>query len=221
MSRLGAIVSVALGAISLGCGGEEPARADGPEAAPTDSVDTPATGGATEEPIDPDWALDLAILGRTALVTARAELKVVQGESRVHLAITGRTSDADYVMIDLTFESIEEAMGPHVVEFSLPEGGEHVAISSLDDTWYYSQGGQIEVSASPDGHIAGSFEIALTLAEPVEPSDGPVALAPSDVAPPLQGSFSGDWVLNCHSRLDGHMALVFGGRFCDDLVIGE
>jgi hypothetical protein len=26
-------------------------------------------------------------------------------------------------------------------------------------------------------------------------------------------------VLNCHSRLMGHMTLVFGGDYCDDLVL--
>ena len=134
----------------------------------------------------------------------------------VHIAITGRTSGTDFVMIDLTFDGLENAIGLHRVEFSLPEGGEHVANSSLDDTWYYSQGGVIDVSVEADGSISGSFDIALaqgTLGAPGEP----VVFAPSEVAKPLVGSFSGDWVLNCHSRLRGHSTLIFGGEYCDNL----
>jgi hypothetical protein len=217
MSRLGAVVVVALGSLSLACSGEDPPDADTPSVTAPDgsgATDTPAD----EVPFDPEWGLAFELAGRAEPMTARAELQVVEGRQTVHLAITGRASGSDLVMIDLTFDNLETALGPHRVEFSLPAGGAHVAISSLDDTWYYSQGGAIDVSVDADGGIAGSFDIALapgTFGDPREP----VVLAPSDVATPLEGTFSGDWVLNCHSRLMGHATLIVGGKYCEDLAL--
>jgi hypothetical protein len=212
MSRLRAVVVVALG-LQIGCGGDD-------SAPPPDDSEVQGAGGednATDE-IDPEWGLEFALAGRSTPMTARAELKIVEGELPVHVAITGRTTGTDFVMIDLTFEDLDDAMGPHHVEFSLPESGQHVANSSLDDTWYYSQGGAIDVSVSVDGNIEGSFDIELargTLGAPGEP----VVFAPSDVSTVLEGTFSGAWVLNCHSRLMGHMTLVFGGDYCEDFVL--
>jgi hypothetical protein len=218
-SRLGAVVIVAFGWIGLGCGGGDPAPADAPPETPdTEAPDT--VGPATDEPMDSAWALEFALAGRATPMTARAELKINQGEIPVHLAITGRTTGTDFVMIDLTFEGIEAALGPHHVQFSLPQGGAHVANSSLDDTWYYSQGGEIDVSVDGDGSIEGNFRIALargTLGNPGEP----VVFAPSAEVTPLEGSFSGDWVLNCHSRLMGHQTLIFGGEYCEGLDLAE
>lgn len=218
MARLGAVV-VAFGSLTLACGGEDPPSSEAPPGTTEDGVEATAEPGAEvseDEAIDPAWALDFEISGRMVPMTARAELKVVEGERPVHIAITGRTSGTDFVMIDLTFDGLENAIGPHRVEFSLPEDGEHVANSSLDDTWYYSQGGVIDLSVEADGSISGSFDIALaqgTLGAPGEP----VVFAPSEVAKPLVGSFSGDWVLNCHSRLRGHATLIFGGEYCENL----
>lgn len=217
MSRLGAVVVVALGSLSIACSGEDPPGADTPAETTSDgsgATDTPAE----QAPVDPEWGLDFELTGRAVPMTARAELQVVEGLQTVHLAITGRTSGTDFVMIDLSFDSLESALGPHLVEFSLPDGGEHIANSSLDDTWYYSQGGAIDVSVDADGGIAGSFDIALargTLGAPGEP----VVFTPSDVVTMLEGTFSGDWVLNCHSRLMGHTTLVFGGEYCDGLQL--
>lgn len=211
MSRLGAVVVVALGSLSLACSGGDPPGAATPDTTP-EATDTPGS----EVPVDPEWGLDFELTGRAVPMTARAELQVVEGRQTVHLAITGRTSGTDFVMIDLTFDSLENALGPHVVEFSLPDDGQHIANSSLDDTWYYSQGGAIDVSVDADGGIEGSFDIALargTLGAPGEP----VVFTPSDVATVLEGTFSGDWVLNCHSRLMGHGTLIFGGEYCDGL----
>lgn len=215
MSRLRAVVVVALG-VHMGCGGDDPA----PPLDDTEVQGADEESDAADEPIDPEWGLDFAITGRSTPMTARAEVKIVEGELPVHVAITGRTSGTDFVMIDLTFDGLDGAMGPHHVQFGLPELGEHVANSSLDDTWYYSQGGEIDVSVGPDGSIEGSFAIDLargTLAAPGEP----VVFARSDVTTKLEGTFSGDWVLNCHSRLMGHMTLIFGGDYCDDLVLAE
>jgi hypothetical protein len=167
-------------------------------------------------PSDPEWALDFSITGRSVPMTARAEVKVVEGRNAVHVAITSRTSGTDDLMtIDLTFDGIENALGPHEVQFSLPEGGEHIAIGSLDGTWYYSQGGSIELSVNPEGSIEGSFEIALARGEvmPVLP----IVFAPDEEATPLVGQFRGQWVLNCLSRLAGHQSLISGGDYCDSL----
>lgn len=211
MSCLKAVVVVAIGGSSVACGGEDPAAPAGPETPEADVTDdTPA-----DVPNDPEWGLDFSITGRSAPMTARAELKVTEGE-RVHVEITGRTSGTDIVMIDLSFDTLEGALGPHQVEFSLPDDGAHVANGSLDGTWVYSQGGTIDVSVSADGAIEGAFDIALargTLGDPGEP----VVFEPSAVAMPLGGSFSGAWVLNCHSRLAGHSTLVVGGDYCDSL----
>lgn len=220
MSRLVAVV-VALGSLGLGCGGEDPAP---PETPPDDEPTMPLSdtelNAAAEQPDAAEWDLQFALTGRSSPMTARAELRVVEGERPVHLAITGRTSGTDFLMIDLTFDGLDGAMGPHHVEFSLPQGGDHMANSSLDDTWYYSQGGVMDVSVSADGSISGTFDIDLargTLGDPGEP----VVFAPSEVGTELEGNFSGAWVLNCHSHLMGHMSLILGGDYCDALEFNE
>jgi hypothetical protein len=215
MSRLGAVI-VALGSLSLACGGgdpESPAPPDPAATAPDDGMDEPAEPAGV--PSDPEWGLDFSITGRSVPMSARAEVKVVEGSNAVHVAITGRTSGTDLMMIDLSFDGIENALGPHEVQLSLPEGGEHVANGSLDGTWYYSQGGTIELSISPDGGIEGSFEIALARGEMTQ--GVPLVFAADDEATPLVGQFRGQWVLNCLSRLAGHQSLIPGGEYCDNL----
>lgn len=214
MSRLVAVVVVTLGSISAGCGGEDPAP---PDATQDEGADV--EGAPTDEPSDGD-GFEFAITGRSAPMTANAELKVVEGETPVHIAIMSHTSGTDFVMIDLIFDGLDAVIGSHRVQFSLPDGGAHFANLSLDDTWYYSQGGEADVSVGVDGSIEGSFDIDLargTLGDPSEPA----VFAPSDVPTELKGNFSGSWVLNCHSRLNGHMSLIIGGDYCDDLVITE
>jgi hypothetical protein len=213
MSRLGAVI-VALGSLSLACGGGDPESAAPPDpaaAAPDDGVDEPAEPSSV--PNDPEWALDFSLRGRSVPMTARAEVKVVEGTSAVHVAITGRTAGTDLMMIDLSFDGIENALGPHEVQFSLPESGEHVANGSLDGNWYYSQGGTIQLSVSAEGGIEGSFEIALARGEMTIP----LVFAPDEEATPLVGQFRGQWVLNCLSRLAGHQSLIPGGDYCDNL----
>lgn len=214
MSRLVAVVVVALGSISVGCGGEDPAP---PETTPDEGADT--DGAGADDPSDGE-GFDFAITGRSAPMTANAELKVVEGERSVHVAIMSHTSGTDFMMIDLSFDGLDNALGSHRVAFSLPEGGEHFANLSLDDTWYYSQGGAIDVSVGADGSIEGSFDIDLARGTLGDPS-APAVFAPSDVATELQGTFSGSWVLNCHSRLMGHMTLIIGGDYCDGLIVSE
>jgi hypothetical protein len=223
MSRLGAVVVVALGSLGLGCGGDNPssdppAEVQSPQSEAPGPTDTPSEGEDTSS--EGEVGVALAIDGRAVSMAARAELKVIEGDPAVHVAITGRTSGTDFVMIDLTFDGIADAIGPHHVEFSLPDSGAHIAISSFDDTSYYSQGGQIDVVVDADGSIEGSFDIALAQSAAPQPGE-PVVFAPSDVAARLGGSFSGDWVLDCHSRLMGHRTLLPGGDYCDGLVIAE
>lgn len=215
MSRLVAVVVVALGSIGVGCGGEDPAP---PETTPA-AEGTDTEGAAPSEPGDTE-GLAFAITGRSAPMTANAELKVVEGERPVHVAIMSHTAGTDFLMFDLKFDGLDEAIGSHRVQLGLPDDGDHFANSSLDDNWYYSQGGEIDIRVSADGGIEGSFDIDLargTLGEP----GAPVVFAPSAVATELEGSFSGSWVLNCHSRLMGHMTLIIGGDYCDELVVTE
>jgi len=210
MSRLGAVLVVGWGSILSACGGEDPAPVD------AETPDTPADE-ATDTPTDPD-ALDFDIEGRVEPMTALAELKISEGERPVHVAITGRSTGTDFVMIDLTFDGLENTIGPHHVQFSLPEGGAHVAISSLDEASYYSQGGDIDVRLSADGSIEGTFDILLARGAPAPAAPGePVVYSASADVTPLEGSFSGGWVLDCHSRLMGHSTFVVGGDYCDQL----
>jgi hypothetical protein len=219
MSRLGAVI--ACGAFSLACSGGDPTSATPVDPAPAQpgadgsSIDETANG-AGDTALDSEWALAFSIEGRTAPMTARAELKVVEGQSAVHIAITGRTSGTDVMMIDLTFDGLENALGPHTVQFSLPEGGAHVANGSLDGNWYYSQGGSIDLSVKPDGEIEGSFDIVLAEGHMSAPGE-PIVFESSAETIPLDGEFSGSWVLNCHSRLAGHQTLIVGGDFCEQL----
>jgi hypothetical protein len=148
-------------------------------------------------------------------MTARAEMQVFEGVP-VHVSITGRTSGTDLMTIDLSFDGVQAALGPHHVTFSLPEGGAHVANGNLDGNWYYSQGGESTLSVSPDGQIDGTFDIALAHGEMGGP-DEPLVFAPDAVAMPLVGQFSGRWVLDCHSRLAGHQSFMAGGDFCEGL----
>jgi hypothetical protein len=200
-----------MGWVFVGCGGGEPAQGE----ADTPDTDTSADPAA-EAPRDADSGLDLDIAGRTEPMTARAKLEIAEGERPVHVAITGLSSGTDFVMIELTFDGLENTIGPHHVQFSLPEGGAHVAIGNLDDTPYYSQGGDIDVSVGADGEISGTFDILLARGAPSDPGQ-PFVYSVSDDATHLAGSFSGDWELDCHSRLMGHTSFVPGGKYCEQL----
>jgi hypothetical protein len=215
MSRLGALVAVVFGSFTLACGGEDP----DPPPSPDETTSQP--GGVDPEADaerDPEWGLDFQITGRTVPMTARAELKVVERDPVVHVAITGRTSGTDVLMIDLTFEGLQNTLGAHRVELALPENGAHIANGSLDGTWYYSQGGVLDMTLSADGAIEGTFDIALARGDLGAPGE-PVVFEPDAVATPLTGEFSGAWVLNCHSRLAGHSTLIVGGDYCDNLEL--
>jgi hypothetical protein len=214
MSRLGAVVAVLLGSLSQACSGGDSEPAAPPEPAPV--ADEPAIDETPSLATDPEWALEFSIEGRPAPMTARAELKVVEGQQSVHVAIQGHTSGTDVMMIDLTFDGLEDALGQHTVPFSLPEGGAHVANGSLDGNWYYSQGGTIELDVKAGGSIEGHFDIALARGQMAAPGL-PVVFEPSEESMPLDGEFSGSWVLNCHSRLAGHESVIAGGDFCDNL----
>jgi hypothetical protein len=213
MSRLRAIIAVAFGSFSLACSGGDPESTAPlePAASPPDPViDEAADDSAV---VDPDWGLAFSIRGRSVPITARAELKVVEGQRAVHVAITSRTAGTDDMLkIDLTFDGIENAIGFHQEQFSLPEGGAHMANGNLDGNWYYSQGGTIELSVNREGDIEGTFDIALA------PHLDPGVFEASDEATRLGGEFSGSWVLNCRSHLPGHRSLISGGYFCENLV---
>lgn len=217
MSRLGVVLAMAFGSLAFACG-------DGDEPPATPAVpDTPDPGaeGSGDEvyatPEDREWGLHFTISGRTTPMTARAELAVNEGEDEVHLAITGRTTDTDLMQIELTFDGLEGAFGEHAVTLSLPDSGIHFANGSLDDIWYYSQGGEVTVNMTHDGNIRGSFNIALARGEFSPPGAPPVFEADAE-ATPLTGEFEGPWVLFCHSRLRGHQTLIPGGQFCDNLT---
>jgi hypothetical protein len=149
---------------------------------------------------------------------AQASLYVIEGEEEVALKIAGADGANDFVYIDITFDGVAGSMGPHTFEFGLPAQAAHVANLGLDGEQYYSQGGAIEVSLSPEGTIEGTFSVALahdlTALGPV--GEEPV-FAPSDEAITVSGSFSGDWRLSCQSRLPGHATLIVGGDYCDAL----
>jgi hypothetical protein len=216
VSRLGAVLAVAFGSFSLACSGDDPESRSPESMAPLDAPSSEPDGVIDGTPGDPEWGLAFSIVGRSTPMTARAEVKVVEGERPVHVAITGRTSGTDVMMIDLTFDGLENTIGPHQEQFSLPDDGAHIANGSLDGNWYYSQGGTIDLSVNRDGEIEGRFDIALALGHMTAPSE-PVVFATSSEVIPLDGEFSGSWVLNCHSRLAGHGTLIVGGDYCENL----
>jgi hypothetical protein len=217
MSRLGAVVVAAIGSFAVACSGgdaESTPPVDSPD--PSGSTTTePGTGETPSLPGDEEWGLAFSLVGRDVPMTARAEVTVIEGEDAVHVTIDGRTSGTDALTIDLTFEGIENALGPHVETFSLPDDGAHMVNGSLDGNWYYSQGGTIELNVSRDGEIRGTFDIALALGE-MAPGE-PIVFEASEQAMPLGGQFSGSWVLNCHSRLPGHGTTIPGGDYCETL----
>jgi hypothetical protein len=217
MSRLGA-VAVAVGALSLACGGGDSGTAapSGPSPSMPDSVTDETAEGPENVSSDAEWGLAFSIEGRTSPMTARAELRIVEGEDPVYVAITGRTSGTDVMMIELRYDGLEDALGAHSEQFSLPDSGAHVANGSLDGNWYYSQGGTIDLSVDRDGNIAGTFDIALARGD-MSALDEAVVFQATDEVIPLDGEFSGSWVLNCHSHLAGHGVLIVGGEYCDNL----
>jgi hypothetical protein len=206
---------MAVGALSLACGGEDPESAAPLDPAPEDPAGTRSDPIPTTQ-AEREWSLDFEITGRPQPMTARAALVVDEGEPDVHVEITGRTDATDVMVIDLTFQGLAAVLGAHREQVGLPQEAPHAANGSLDDIWYYSQSGEVEFSLSEDGAIQGRFDIALARGE--ETAVGlPVVFEADDAPTPMVGSFSGAWVLNCHSHLVGHGALVPGGKFCEDL----
>jgi len=209
VSRWGVLLAVACGVVAGGCGGEEPA--------PVPSADEPLDEGPDDDMSAAEGGDEFAVTftGQAITMNARAELQVNEGERDVHLSLTGRTPGTDVIVVDITFDGLENTFGSHSVQFSLPEGGPHDVNGSLGGEWYYSQSGQAELVLSPEGRLDGHFEIGLARAEETEP--GTVVFKPSDNAAPLDITFSVGWVLSCHSRLAGHGILQPGGDYCDDL----
>jgi hypothetical protein len=213
-SSFGTVLVMAVGALSLlACGGEDPESA-----APLDPT-TPENAPDTSESDSADareWSLDFVIDGRAEPMTARATLKVDEGEPDVHVEITGRTAATDVMIIDLSFQGLEAVLGEHLEQVGLPRESPHAANGSLDNIWYYSQSGEVEFSLSEEGAIEGRFDIALARGEEA-PVGAPVVFQADEAPTPMVGSFSGAWVLSCHSRLVGHGALVPDGNFCVNL----
>ena len=169
---------------------------------------------------DEDPAVDadefaVTFTGESIAMNARAELQVNEGERDVHLSVTGRTPGTDVLVVDITFDGLENTFGAHSVQFNLPEGGPHDVNGSLNGEWYYSQSGQAELTLTPEGRLDGHFQVRLARAEEIEP--GTVIFDASADSEPLDITFSVPWVLSCHSRLAGHGILQPGGDYCDDL----
>lgn len=209
VSRWGLVVAVACVAITGGCS-DDPAPSDSPDdGQAANAVDGEASDGADE--------FAVTVTGQPVPMNARAELRVNEGERDVHLSITGRTPGTDVIVIDLTFDGLENTFGEHTVQFSLPEGGPHDANGSLGGAWYYSQSGQAVIALTTEGRLEGHLEIALARAD--ETQSGPFEFKSSEDSTPLAITFSVPWVLSCHSRLAGHGILQLGGDYCDDLAL--
>ena len=215
VSRLGALFTAMLGTLAWGCGSEDPESA--PEAASPDETGE-SDGTRNVPPFSPEGAFSVSLPEQSIAMRARAELLVNQGEPDVRLSITGLTGGTDVLLIDTTFDGVQNALGEHHAEFQLPtdDGAPHQANAMLGGTWYYSQSGDIHVNLSNGGKLEGSFEIALAQGELVDPNQ-PVAFVPSERPTRLVGSLNVPWTLSCHSRLPGHETLLFGGRYCEEL----
>lgn len=213
MSHSGAIVAVAMGLVAAACGdAEHPPSEPAAESSPEQEGESePAL---PEGELPPGSQLQLRIDGREEPLGAQAQVAVQEGTQGVHVRITGSDDGDNMLMIDLLFDGLENTMGPHVDEpFSLPRQGAHVANASLDGQYFYSQGGEIDVSLSADGAIEGRFDVALA---PDHLEQAPVFEATDD-ATVVTGAFRGRWILSCHSRLAGHNTLIPGGEFCENL----
>lgn len=215
MSHSGVIVAVAMGLVAVACGGAEPPPAEPVEASPEESGDGEPVLPEGEEVL-PGSLLQFRIDGREGPMGAQAQVAIQEGVPGVHVRITGGDDGSNMLMIDLSFEGLDDTMGPHQEEFALPDAGTHVANASLDGEWFYSQGGEIEVSLSPDGAIEGRFGVALAPDHLEDRGEAPVFEATDD-ATLVTGAFRGRWILSCQSRLAGHESFVPGGDFCENL----
>jgi hypothetical protein len=215
MSHSGAIVAVAISLVAAACGDAERLPPDPPaEGSPEQEADS--------EPILPDGEvlpgsqLQFRIDGREGPMGAQAQVAVQEGTREVHVRITGGDDGSNVLMMDLSFDALENTMGPHLVQFALPDEGAHVANASFDGEWFYSQGGEIDVTLSPDGAIEGRFEVDLAPDHLEATGEAPVFEATDD-ATSVTGAFRGRWILSCQSRLAGHNTLISGGDFCENL----
>ncbi len=212
MSRFRASVVVAANWVVFACGSADPSPSAPPDEPPTPPVESSEPVAANSESM-----LAFSIDGRDGPMGAQAQLRVIEGEPLVHLEITGGDDGSNVVLINLGFDGVADSMGPHLVPFGLPEAGNYVANASFDGAWYYSQGGEIEVTLSADGSISGHFDLSLAL-DALEAMGEPAVFERTDDATAVSGAFSGKWTLYCRSRLAGHMTLVPGGDFCDNLA---
>jgi hypothetical protein len=196
----------------LGCGDAGTRASAAPEPQPTEQV--PPTVTPTEPAPAP--ALELSIEGWPEAIGAKAQLNVTEGVMPVRLEITGG-GQRDIVLLDVGFVDLAGSMGPHRVEAGLPGQAVQSAIASLGGQPYHSQAGQIDVTLSSDGSIAGSFDLALVLDPDVAVGE-PIVFEPSDDVRDLKGQFSGRWELFCQSHMPGHASVLQkGGDYCDAL----
>jgi hypothetical protein len=215
MSHSGAIVAVAIGLVAAACGdAEHPPPEPGAEGSPQQGENNESDLPVGE--LQPGSQLRFRIDGREGPMGAQAQVAVQEGTEGVHLRITGGDNGDNLLMMDLSFNDLENTMGPHMVQFALPDEGPHVANASLDGEWFYSQGGAIDVTLSADGAIEGRFNVALAVDHLENMGEAPV-FEVTDDATSVTGAFSGRWILSCFSRLAGHNTLISGGDYCENL----
>lgn len=215
MSHSRALVAVAVGFVAAACGDAEH-RPPEPAAEAMPAQEENNEPASPEGELQPGSALEFRIDGREGPMGAQAQVAVQEGTEGVHLRITGGDNGSNMLMIDLLFEDLESTMGPHRVEFALPDEGAYVANASFDGEWFYSQGGEIDVSLSPEGAIEGRFEVALA-PDHLEMMGGAPVFEATEDATSVTGAFRGGWILSCYSRLAGHNTLIPGGDFCENL----
>jgi hypothetical protein len=212
---------VALLVCGLGCGDAEPHSAEpapDPAAGEGQPADGSVEGPASTEQEASATGFTLSIDGWTDGLGGKAQLNVSEGVQLVRLEITGSAQN-DVVLMDISFNDLEDSWVPHHWDIGLPGMDWHSAIASIGGQTYHSQGGHVDVSLSTDGHITGSFEVALA-EDPYVPLGEPVEFVQGLTVRTLTGSFSGQWELFCQSRLPGHQAsLIRGGDYCEGLAL--
>ncbi len=143
---------------------------------------------------------------------------VVREDIPPWLEIGAGLSGGGYVQLKVALGAVKGIVGEHTEPFGLPDESETNATASLDGLAYYSQGGEITLDLTAEGHAEGHFELELATLSESAPGQTPIYAA-SEAPRTLSGSFTGSWSLSCYSRIIAHQTWIPGGEYCGTLEL--